>query len=564
MKLQSMTIIFIIVILPITMLLSEYIQKQTDTLKNQISYDSKLYTATYDSIKAFQLNTINNTESAIANSKIRDIQAAVNTFFNSVSSNFRLNGYDKETIQQFVPALVFTMYDGYYIYSPYEKICNNKGEVELNSSSTTTYGLKPYVYYSCRYMKGDSDFVITYSLDNYIRIQGIIDVGGSKKYVNDAGYVIDCNNIDLTTNPMTYRGCEIDKETLSEYVYKTHGVQEYKYINYNGTKYYLEEKDDSSTSKDEKNTVFYILNGDRQYLYGKTTDASSSAKEFSDKINANENAKNYYVEAKKFTERLINDYKLDELEVQDAYVTNELGNSVPLSPGDDTKIFGEIANIDTNTIVEPDSNFNIHRLAVIRNSIETNLSTAIAGFNKYSGGSTNFQMPKLKETEWELLLNNICIMSFLQGLNIGGKEYNGYTIIPNSKTKEVVTEKSIYITASDGYYYQVSDSSLLDAGKTIGKGYFNLDFERASINYGDDVKYYIPRVQSGNVQLGSYTSIVGKSGISKRWKGNVYQYLYEITTDTSIEFAKREKAKSLAKEYYTALGRERYSMHRYK
>ena len=37
------------------------------------------------------------------------------------------------------------------------------------------YGLKPYVYYSCRYKRnGKFDVTITYSLDNYIQIQGTV------------------------------------------------------------------------------------------------------------------------------------------------------------------------------------------------------------------------------------------------------------------------------------------------------------------------------------------------------------------------------------------------------
>ena len=71
-------------------------------------------------------------------------------------------------------------------------------------------------------------------------------------------------------------------------------------------------------------------------------------------------------------------------------------------------------------------------MSVIRYSIERNLSIAIANYNNYSGVTTNFQMPELKENEWEKILNNISIISFLQGLNIGGKIYNGYSIITNT------------------------------------------------------------------------------------------------------------------------------------
>lgn len=75
MKLQYLTVVFILIILPISLVLSFYIQGQITTVTLQTKYDEKLITSTYDAVKAFQLNTVNNTESDISNSKIRDVQA---------------------------------------------------------------------------------------------------------------------------------------------------------------------------------------------------------------------------------------------------------------------------------------------------------------------------------------------------------------------------------------------------------------------------------------------------------------------------------------------------------
>ena len=115
MKIQYLAVIFVIIILPISLILSAYTQNHISTLNLQELYDSKLDTATYDAVKAFQLNTINNSTSDIQNSKIRDIEAAVNTFFNSIASNFNMVGYNSDILNKYVPALVFTMYDGIYI-----------------------------------------------------------------------------------------------------------------------------------------------------------------------------------------------------------------------------------------------------------------------------------------------------------------------------------------------------------------------------------------------------------------------------------------------------------------
>lgn len=174
MKLQGLAVIAIIIILPMSIILSSYSQSQIKTLQLQTQYDSKLQNATYDAIKAFQLNMSNSSTSDLANSKMRDIKASVNTFYNSLASHFNMVGYGKDVLQNYVPAIVYTLYDGYYIYSAYDNTLDAEDKFDKNASYI--YGLKPYIYYSCRYKPNDnSDFVITYSLDSYITIQGIID-----------------------------------------------------------------------------------------------------------------------------------------------------------------------------------------------------------------------------------------------------------------------------------------------------------------------------------------------------------------------------------------------------
>ena len=80
MKIQDLAIIFVIIILPISLLLSVYTQFQIQTINMQTLYDSKLTSATYDAIKAFQINSANNSYSDIATSKIEDLEASVATF----------------------------------------------------------------------------------------------------------------------------------------------------------------------------------------------------------------------------------------------------------------------------------------------------------------------------------------------------------------------------------------------------------------------------------------------------------------------------------------------------
>lgn len=545
MKIQNMAVIFIIIILPISLILSSYIRKQVDTISLQTSYDSKLNNATYDALKAFQLNTINSDTSDLSNSKLRDIEASANTFFNSIASNFNMVGYNQDILSEYVPALVYTMYDGYYIYSSYTNKLDNKnkntvisekGEEEtksdaeiLNSNNeNATYhegdtinGLKPYVYYSCRYKHGSNDFVITYSLDNYITIQGNIN----GEWVFDYGYLID--NIEVNENNVTYRGCQIDaNEKLEEYIGPN---EKYEYIKVNGVKYY------KRTNADGTSSWFSILNGQEH-----------QQENFDPKTTA---AIEYYKEAAEFKNRLYNSYHLNELKTSNA--VDENGNKLENIFGD-SKVFdfGGMQDSD-GSIEDPNSDFNQHRLAVIRYSIEKNLSIAIANYNNYSGATNNFLMPKLKEDEWDTIVNNVSIISFLQGLNIGGKIYNGYSIITNNKNEEVVNEDSIYILTNDNKYHSVNDNHLIENSNNIKKGVLNIDFERKSKTTNDGIYYFMPQKDNSNPITGCYESIVSQTNTNS--VDNYYQYVAE---------ANRKGATKFAEAYFTALGRERYGLYK--
>lgn len=529
MKIQSLAVIFIIIVLPISLVLTSFIQSQIKTVSLQMQYDTKLENATYDALKAFQLNTINSDTSNETDSKMRDIEASVNSFFHSIASNFNMAGYNKEVLKEYVPALVYTMYDGYYIYSPYNNQLDGVYPNGTNEDKMTykngerISGLKPYIFYSCRYKKGMSDFVITYSLDNYITIQGIIN----DKPVNDSGYLINPDKCTiLSDESIFYRESIIPKEKLTE---NFRDMGELVYHEVNGVKKY---------KKKNENDWFTVLNG--KLLYA---EPDNSEYDFS--------AYNYYKEAKEFSER-VKGYFPGGLSTADAVFENgettQEGKTLAQKLG---WAEYDIFKFDNNgvEIEEPNSDFNQHRLDVIRYSIEKNLSIAIANYNTYSNLKTDFQMPKLKEDDWDKILRNVSIISFMQGLNIGGKVYNGYSIINNTKNKEVVTEDSIYL-AYRNKYYRPTDNFF----KTLTEapiGVLNINFERKEYYTEDgEKKYFFPRNE-----LGSYSSIVNQNDVYdlEANNTNIYDYMQSLAADGKT---------NISSAYFTALGRERQSKYR--
>lgn len=250
MKLQNMTVIFIIIIIPIIIVTSYYIGLQIKTITMQKDYTVKLQTAAKDSIQALEINTVewNSASSNLADSKRRDVLASINTFTTSLANNMGIGGAGKGRIQTYIPAIVYTMYDGYYIYSASlmkdqdtDKDgltqFNADGTIKSNETSSYQYILKPYSPYSARYASanGSIDVTVNYTLDNYIRVYGTVN----GEYQAKEGYLVVCDDNagvekvspNGSISGITYRGATIKPETLKEQVYiENKGVEEYPYI----------------------------------------------------------------------------------------------------------------------------------------------------------------------------------------------------------------------------------------------------------------------------------------------------------------------------------------------
>lgn len=568
MKLQGLAILFVILILPLSIIIGEYASFQIETFRLERLYDSRLITATHDALKTYQINTFNDELSDIVNNKLETIEASATTFYNSLKSGFAMQGYTVEDLQQYVPALVYTMYDGYYIYSPYTDVAtigvedygdedetNNVDVLEFTQTGEgMVYGFKPYVYYSCRYQKEESnvvvsDFVINYTLDNYITVHGIVN----GEYANKSGYLVTLaggkdeeglyREYNETTGIYTfyYSGQKIEPEDtfVDSLVVQEENAEgemvsttkEYQYIKINGEKYYYEPEGDTNGNGAKNNRYFFhLVGGERVVQVGEHSD---DFYKYMSQMELNRSAINYYRNAYEFTTWV--NKNLGELRASGA------NNNVVTDGIQDT---GN-GTIFTNANIEySGSNFNLHRKEVIRHAIESNLSIAIANYNAYSnaGGKVNFQMPKLKETEWEMVENEVSIISFLQGLNIGGKIYNGYTVVTNNKNEEFVDEESIYITTNDGYYNRINDESFEkeEFANKAEHGILDLDFETR--RDGQTGEYYIPKLG-----LASYSSIVGQEKLNTK-----YDTIYEYLKNTTIE----ENVKNI---YYTALARERWA-----
>jgi hypothetical protein len=569
MKLQHLAIIFVIIILPISLVIGEYIGAQIDTIYIQTQYNTRLQNAAYDAIKAFQLNTTNNKYSSVSDSKIRDIEASINTFYNSLGTAMGSSGYDKEELQEYIPAIVYTMYDGYYIYGKYYNYYNYGDDNDEDSDGDYQYGLKPYIYYACRYVRGSDDFVVNYTLDNSITIYGNID----NKYVTKSGYLINpslVKNIEIDGNgyakSVEYDGLTIEREILTEQLITVddNGVAtkgEYQYTFYNNQKIY---KDGENYFLYKNNSKEYLTDEGKVLQNGEVTDLMY-AKFMTDGEDLYSNsAVEYYVKAKEFSEWVQNN--IGNITQENAVDSNgEKITDFATNTGSE-KIFS--FDEDNDPLLEG-SVFNENRISVIRKSIETNLASAIANYNAGSGGTYEFQMPIFTEEDWDKVLNNISISVFMQGIPIKAKYYNNYCIITNDKNEEVVTEDSIYVLAenSNGIIeaHMPNCKVLIDNGYDIIGAYSIIDFLQQTVVVSTDNEvYYYPHADQKCYNC--IVNITQTYEINDIIKGQLKEYdasadEYKDITN-KLNSTQLENFEKLRKTYLSALGRTRYDLYR--
>lgn len=536
MKLQSLAVIFVIIILPVSLVVSEYIQLQLDSVVLMASYDAKLNDATYDAIRAYQLNEQNATTDGINNEKVRDIEASINSFYASLANSMGAEGYTEEDLKPYVPAIVYTLYDGYYIYGPYRKKSNN----------TLDFGIKPFIAYSEKYENGDNSIVINYTLDNYITVYGKID----GEYIQKGGFIVDPDMIKVNYNNVKVGELMILNENLTEVTgYDVQNDDEtpdqiekaYKYVNQwskaneDNNKIHIE-----SRQKIMKNGNKWITsNIDKTYGEYTWIDESIVPQEDKERLTStnisDESAILYYKSAKSFSEWVKN--KLD-------WVTIPQTNSAEITySNSNKKLFENLKEIE-----DEDSIFNSHRKEVIRKSIESNLRAAIESYNSISqsvGILDAFKMPKLTEKDWEKILNNISVISFLQNIITKNnyQKYSGYSVLTNNQNKDYIDPTQIYIyDRYEKIAHRISCKKVINGEIALDniRAYKNTDFLRQNVfdNQGM-LRYYY-----------------------KHYATLCYDCLVN-TQDSQEENLNKtlEKMPQYVKEtYYTALAREKYNV----
>ena len=572
MKYQGLSVIFVLIMLPISIVLSYYIQLQTDTLTLQTSYQTKLNDSTYDAIAAYQLNSLN-TQRVRGESIKSYVTASVNTFFTTMATNLGMSSASKSMVLPYVPAILFTTYDGYYIYSPtyVSKIAinpidgmalkdDNDRILYLKSGYTITdddtmvdsttgkkvpnmnkiepkcttdpssaqkeinYMLKPFIYYSAQYKDNaeNYDFIASYSLDNYMTVYGTKRTSSNRDtgtFVTDdftkSGYLLnseDTNKIKIEgsilvkllakrnsgasydavsapdilsskedikkSNEEAYSPSNTTHDTIRYMAVDAKTDDAYNYINYylfdeggakNGYgKTYYANKVSGSSSLPIRTTTGDEIIADTLEIDRLIGEGSNFRSDYKDNLLFNpsayekikvtydgveiedDGAKEYYIKAYFFSKWVYRNLRdVPASNIQEIKDNSQNSQYYTDFTGDNNKIF-DISNPNNN----PESDFSWfaeHKREVIKNSIQYNLNLSISTYN-YTYDFSNddidyglgYTLPVLRNQDWENILNNVCMVAFMQGMPCGLTTFNSYSVVKSNNNNTFASLENMY------------------------------------------------------------------------------------------------------------------------
>lgn len=596
MNLQGLTVIFAIILLPIIIVVSVYLQGQIDTIALQTKYDNMLLDSTHDAVIALENNIANEDLSTVSDSLRSMIEASTNVFMNNIATNMGLSNAGESYIRPYIPALLYTLYDGFYIYSPTsvpEIYTNSDGvairvgdtgspsEIEdkenkygqivykkKNGGYTTDlneaekhikYVLKSYMYYNANYVGGDKsrgsnyNISVNYSLDNYISLSGTI----GKVYYSKSGYLINPNKVTSLTLDNNISNGKIEGIEFNPTGSSLNNKEEVFYKKYGSIINNMPSDKNLLSFKDEAiiedfckldgiqlkvtlNDGIEISNCDSNFpkekkdeLISQATDAIcyyGKAKIFSDWVNENLNMI-----------KPSNDVNNIAFEYSTTFLKEEKGIEA-------LKIDSNIFDLDSNDPEDITSDFWEHKREVIKSSIQYNLNLAISNYSSISSNQ-DYQMPILSETEWDKVLSNISMVSFMQDLPCKGKTYNNYAIVTSANSELIVIPNNLYYVPAeqgDNAIQTNSDGSVRSENKEYE--YHRIDCEKLS-----DSAYYL-----------GYRSI--EYLYDRKYENKQYEYdhknfacYYCIVTGNYTKNALDENRK---RAYYTVLGKERNNLYK--
>ena len=112
MKLQGMTILYVIIIIPMLIVISLTLSGYKEELNNSLKYKSELTGAVNDAITAFEINSASQDYSNVSDTFASLVEASVNVFSRSIATRLNMTNADEALMNRYFPLALFTGYSG--------------------------------------------------------------------------------------------------------------------------------------------------------------------------------------------------------------------------------------------------------------------------------------------------------------------------------------------------------------------------------------------------------------------------------------------------------------------
>ena len=699
MKLQALSIVFALIIIPIMLVLTYFIQLQVNTITLQKEYDTKLLDATYDAMSSFEINTANEDMSSVSDSLRTIIEASNNVFFNTLSTNLGMSNASKSFLEPHIPAIVYTLYDGYYIYGPTKspEVLSNDGskpdehsqgqaltvggdgvktadggktykyditveggsaigEPDLDSEHKLDYSqilftkkegtadgipaidpsdskkiytanhkeayyktkniMKSYMPYSARYQTDDMsmDIEITYTLDNYVTIEGrVADV-----YYSKSGYLIKYMDKDDNSILNVYLG---DEDPNNE-VLKSEISERNAQIHIENGQRVIVEIDNGSSNKEKiidisslnketltNDLIFYTNQIENAQLLksGYDTDVT----DLQNIIDAVRGKKSDFlptvvVSSENFTlvkEQVISElnkeisniqYDLDRISaavyyakakiftkwINDTFGTNDVGEYKL----QEKNIKQDFPRITKSSVSVDNKDIDIFDFSnSTRGVFDLNGGNSSSGKGKteisidspfythklnvirnsiqynldlamiaYTTNTTfNYAMPIISDSEWDKMVSNPSIVAFMQGFECGFKTYNNYVVVSSYNNEVFVNSNDLYFVNKDNFNDESTEYHKIDCTK--------LHEQNKDLASKDLLAFASKEIK--------YDKVYNKTkSTTYYWYDHKNLACYECINDGNYHkidvFNSADEYQYLRKSFYIAVGKERNNLYK--
>ena len=380
MKIQHWAIIFLIIIIPFSIVCRNVINNKILTLRDETRYNNIIDNASFDAVA--QLKEFDNEFGLGKNIPLNKsiMNAVIDRFFNTLCVNFNLPA-NREVAEayfdRYIPAIVIIGYDGLYVYS-----CENTNE-------GYKFVLKPKIPYA--YKVPNSTMTINFTLDNYVKV-----------YIPDEtfvqGYELEDGSTSGTHVIGGYVGVNPDfnGDGINDIIQGNYNPYGISLNSENDIKNFLASVMVKSQTNDGNLSFFLYTWGNAAGVYWNSNSTPGKLKEL-----------------------LVTDGKISDSQLLN-YQADFSNVNVDYQYDDDMQVIGDA------------SLFHKTRRDTIIDTITKTLQFEFNEHNAYAkalGVTYNFVLPSISRDQWNNTIDDMSVLSFIQGLPIGTDLfYNNYSL----------------------------------------------------------------------------------------------------------------------------------------